>query len=320
MNARGPEMLGDMWWILIAEDEPEVREMFRNAIIKKVDSMGMLAHIVEVPNGAEAIVKAGGRTFDCIVTDLRMPIGTGEDFIRTIQSQPLNFNTPVIVISAHAREEFQNFCSEFQHIRYLDKPCTPDEVSETVMKELNYGKRDGRVSVHLLSPFIKAVKKNFGPKDSETVTVQKPIIKKSGKEMPGQVHCILSLRSEFSKAHFCISFDESFFRKEPLSLEPHEEIGIAITKESPVRLTGWSRDLTFELIEQAMEHLKICLGGTPRLKGLTQVLNSRIDDSHRALLVNATAVTVGIMTPKGHIYLSALSAKDFNSLVVSNAA
>jgi CheY-like chemotaxis protein len=302
-------MLAEMWWILIAEDEVEVREMFRNAILKKLDSIGRLAHVVEANDGAEAISKVSARAFDCIVTDLRMPRTTGESMIRAIQTQPLNFNTPIIVISAHAREEFQNFCVEYEHIRYLDKPCTPDQVAEAAIKELNYGKRDSRISVHLLNPFLKAAKAQFPSVIGDLASNHKTSLKKGGTEMAGDVQCILSLRSEFSKAHFCIGFDKSLLQDETPSTEAREEF--VRPKEQPHRLTNRSRELAFEMIESAMPHLKICLGGSPRLKGMTQVLKSRQDDPNQGLLKNATGVTMTIETPKGRIYLSALCAQDF---------
>jgi len=307
-------MLGEMWWILIAEDEIEVREMFRDAIIKKVDSLGMLAHVVEVSDGAEAIGKAASRAFDCIITDLRMPKATGEAMIRAIQEQPLNSNTPVIVISAHAREEFQAFCSEFEHIRYLDKPCTPQQVADTTLKELVYGRRDDRVSVHLLSPFLKAVQLRFGSAATNSVVIQKPSIKKAGIEMAGHAHCLLAIGSEFSKAYFCVSFDNSIFQDEGPT-----EIANA-SKEPPIKYNQRVRDLAFELIEIAMPQLKVCLGGNPRLKGLTQVLTSRKEDPNRILLKNATAVTVCVETLKGRIFLSAMSANDFTVLKKNSAA
>jgi len=314
----GNPMLGEMMWILIAEDEVEVREMFRNAIIKKIDSMGMLAHVVEVGDGGEAVSKASARPYDCIITDLRMPRTTGESMIRTIQSQPLNFNTPIIVISAHARDEFQAFCAEYEHIRYLDKPCTPDEVAETVIKELSYGKRDARISVHLLNPFLKAVQKHFPSVTAEVVATQKPVLKKSGVDLAGDIQCVLSLRSEFSKAHFCIGFDGSLFQDE-MPAEGNSPV-FPVAKEQPHRLTNRSRQLAFDLIEAAMPQLKICLGGNPRLKGMTQVLKSRKDDPNQVLLRNATCVTMTIETSRGRIYLNALCAQDFTVFRKNSAA
>lgn len=306
-------MLGEMWWILLAEDEEDVREMFRNAIVEKIDSMGLLAHIVEVENGSEALAKASSRAFDCIVSDLRMPTLSGEDVVRALQAQPLNFNTPIVVVSAYAREEFQKFCKEYEHIRYLNKPCFPHEVADAVIKELTYGKRDERVSVHLLNPFVKTVKAKLGREsDASLISIGKPMIKPFGKSMAGDVHCIMTLSSEFSKACFALSVDQALL----LPDNSEDEASKALLKEKSRKLLHLSKEFALEVIENAMPNLKICLGGTPHLVGLTQILGSNKNDPNMPLLTNTVAVTIYLETEgkQGKLYLSALSAQDFSIL------
>ncbi len=302
-------MLGEMQWILIAEDEAEVREMFRNAILRKADSQGMLVHVVEACDGLEALSKASAREFDCILTDLKMPQKTGADVIRTLQEHPLNSNAPFVVISAHANDQFQPFLSEYDHIRYLAKPCTPEEVAKATISQLQYGRKDERVSVHLMNPFLKALKTKLCA-NSGKLEMFKPFIKNSGVAPKGEIHNLLTLTSGLSKAHFCISFDKAFsYMPEAAERTPEELLQLA--KESGKRHERQARELILELIEEAGPQLKICLGGQPRLMAMTQTHRSVKDEPTYKALEKATTISVELATPNGRMFLSALAKHDF---------
>ncbi len=303
----------DKRWILIAEDEVEVREMFRNAIVKRLESQGVAAHVVEADDGVDAMAKMAKKSFDCIITDLRMPNMTGADMIKWLSDDSLNSNTPVVVISAHVNDQFQPFCTEYDHVKFLEKPCTPEEVAEVTFKEIGYGKKDERISVHLMNPFLKAVQAKFSGQTGVSLEMQRPYIKAPGVPMKGDVHSILTLSSGTSKSIFSVSLDGTFFDRQLAS-------EVSSIKEYGRKFDGLARDLVQELVEIALPQLKICMGGQPRLVGLTQVPNARAEDINLKLLDKATCITVEVETFQGKVYLSALSRKDFSMLRGRSAA
>jgi CheY-like chemotaxis protein len=309
-------MSAEMWWILLVEDESEVREMFRNAILKKIDGMGMLAHIVEAADGQEAMAKASARSFDCIVTDLRMPKMSGSEMVQSIQGQALNSNAPIIVISAFAENEFKPFRSEYDHIKFLSKPCTPDEVANAVVKEIGYGKRDERISVHLINPFLKTLQARWG---ESSLQIRKPFVKKNGERLRGDIHCLMTLSSEFSKAYFCVSFAKSFLLQGHPEAED-ELVDVNFQKALSKKLHQLAREFVLAWVEEAMPHLKVRLGGQPRLIGLTQVLRSDSGAPGLGALEKARSIVLGLDLKGSEIFLCALARRDFPAIHKDNIA
>jgi CheY-like chemotaxis protein len=305
--------MAEKYWILIAEDEAEVRELFRNAIQQRLESQGISALVVEANDGVEAMEKIAKRSFDCIVTDLRMPNMTGADMIKWLSDDSLNANTPIVVISAHVHDQFQPFCSEYDHVKFISKPCTPEEVAVATLKEIGYGKKDERISVHLMNPFLKAVQGKFSSNTGVSLEMHRPYIKAPGVPLKGSVHAILTLSSGTSKSNFCIGLDGPFFDRE-LAAE------VTSIKEYGRKFDALARDLVQELVALALPHLKVCMGGQPRLVGMTQIQSSSAEDLNLKCLDKATCITVEVDTHQGKIYMTALSRKDFSMLRTRGAA
>ena len=298
----------DISWILLVEDEEELRALMKAAILKKADLMGINAHIVEAVNGAEALSKAGARAFSCIVTDLKMPKMTGEEAIRVIQNQPLNSNTPIIVISAYVKDEFQNFCSTYEHIRYLPKPCSMDEVSTAVVAEIKYGRRDERVSLHLINPFLKAVDSYLQSNSEKIIKTHAAEIIKPETQIEGEIHCFITIGSDISKACFSISFDNA-----ALMSKDSTKKDVLLSILQVYKLGEVAKEATLSLIEHAMPSLKVCLGGNPHLLSLHLLSESDKDRFNFDEFKRAKKVSIAIESTKGKIILSALSKKDFAS-------
>lgn len=81
-------------WVLIVEDDVEIAkdlgEGLRRGGFKSVFAA----------NVSEAIVKLSNQHFDCILLDMRLQRGSGEQIITHVrQNNPLNEKTPIMVIS-----------------------------------------------------------------------------------------------------------------------------------------------------------------------------------------------------------------------------
>jgi CheY-specific phosphatase CheX len=155
-----------------------------------------------------------------------------------------------------------------------------------------------------MNPFLKAVQAKFSSQTGVSLEMRRPYIKTAGVPLKGDLHCILSLSSGASKAHFCVTFDGPFFDRELAS-------EVSSMKEYGKKFESLARNLVQDLVEVAMPQLKVCMGGQPRLIGLTQVHSSKAEDFHLKCLDKSTCITVEIETFQGKIYLSALSRKDF---------
>ena len=119
------ELRGD---ILLCDDERSVRE-FLAIYLKRV------GHRVEtVANTTEARAAIAAREFDVLITDLRMPDGTGLDVLDV--SKKLRPETQVIVVTAYATAETAIAAMKAGAYDYLLKPFKVDEVGLVVERAL----------------------------------------------------------------------------------------------------------------------------------------------------------------------------------------
>ena len=112
--------------ILIAEDEPDIRELV-------AFTLRFAGHeVVATSNGEEALHKASEMVPDIILMDVRMPRMTGYDACRAMKADPLLKNIPVVFLSAKGQDSEIQTGLEAGAEEYLLKPFAPDQLTERV--------------------------------------------------------------------------------------------------------------------------------------------------------------------------------------------
>ncbi len=112
--------------ILIAEDEPDIRELV-------AFTLRFAGHeVVATSNGEEALHKASEYIPDIILMDVRMPRMTGYDACRAMKADPLLKNIPVVFLSAKGQDSEIQTGLEAGAEEYLLKPFAPDQLTERV--------------------------------------------------------------------------------------------------------------------------------------------------------------------------------------------
>ena len=114
--------------ILVAEDEPFVREMcLRSLWLAGYEATG-------VSNGQDAVARMQQEPFDALVTDLRMPQMSGLDVCRAIRE--LNPELPIVVITGYGTMESAIEAIKLGVSEFLLKPFSPDDLKVTVERAL----------------------------------------------------------------------------------------------------------------------------------------------------------------------------------------
>lgn len=118
--------------ILIVDDEKRLAESLRDYF--KPDGIA-----VDVAfDGSEGRKKLGERTYDALVTDLRMPGLSGLELLRWVkESGP---DIPVIMISAHGEIKDAVEAMKIGACDYLVKPFDPDELLIRIRKAVEAGR------------------------------------------------------------------------------------------------------------------------------------------------------------------------------------
>jgi two-component system alkaline phosphatase synthesis response regulator PhoP len=121
--------------ILIAEDEPDIRELV--AFTLRFGGY----EVVTASNGEEAVKLARQENPDLILLDVRMPRMTGYDACREIKADPNLKMIPVVFLSAKGQESEIQAGIESGAEEYLLKPFAPDQLTQRVQAILaKFGK------------------------------------------------------------------------------------------------------------------------------------------------------------------------------------
>ncbi|MDA1194198.1 MAG: response regulator [Planctomycetota bacterium] len=112
--------------ILIAEDDPHASEM----IARICQFRG---HTVELARDAVQALEAYTR-FEpqLVITDLAMPLGGGQRFVRELRALPAGETCPVIVITGYAALLGEAERKTLQPCKILPKPLQLDDMLEAL--------------------------------------------------------------------------------------------------------------------------------------------------------------------------------------------
>ncbi|MCZ2126817.1 MAG: response regulator [Anaerolineales bacterium] len=121
--------------ILIAEDEPDIRDLV-------AFTLRFAGHeVTPTSNGEEAYYKAQEIIPDLIMMDVRMPKMTGYDACRAMKQMPSLKDIPVVFLSAKGQDSEIQTGLEAGAEEYLLKPFAPDQLVERVKSILaKFGK------------------------------------------------------------------------------------------------------------------------------------------------------------------------------------
>jgi DNA-binding response OmpR family regulator len=112
--------------ILIAEDEPDIRELV-------AFTLRFAGHeVTATPNGEEALQQASQLIPDIIIMDVRMPKMTGYDACRAMKADIMLKDIPVIFLSAKGQDSEIQTGLDVGAEEYLLKPFAPDQLAERV--------------------------------------------------------------------------------------------------------------------------------------------------------------------------------------------
>ncbi|MEE3718211.1 ATP-binding protein [Tumidithrix elongata RA019] len=140
--------------ILVVDDSWENRSVF----VSLLEPLGF--QLVEATNGAEGLIKAHDENPDLIITDLKMPVMDGWQFLSELRQTDLLQDSVVIVTSASVISHEQKPTLEEGSKDFLLKPINAEELYHAIAKHLEidwiYEKPDAK-SLKVESQVVEAV-------------------------------------------------------------------------------------------------------------------------------------------------------------------
>ena len=118
-----------MWKVLIADDEPKIRQGLKSVLEEMELSITVCA---EARNGMDALEKVGRFQPDFCLVDICMPKLSGIQFLEELRK--INRDCPVIVISGFNEFSYAKQAIKLGVSEYLLKPIAEEELKTAVMK------------------------------------------------------------------------------------------------------------------------------------------------------------------------------------------
>jgi two-component system, OmpR family, phosphate regulon response regulator PhoB len=112
--------------VLLCDDE----EVLRSLVRATLDDDGY--SILEARDGDESLELARSARPDLIVLDMMMPGRSGLDVLQELRKDPELENTPVVMLTARARQSDREAAVAAGADRYLSKPFSPLELISVV--------------------------------------------------------------------------------------------------------------------------------------------------------------------------------------------
>jgi len=114
--------------VLVAEDTADLLELFRCVV-----RMGGY-NTVTATDGAQAVEQAALYQPDLILMDIGMPVMDGYEAARRILSIPALSTVPIIAISAHTTNAWQELAREAGCVECVPKPVEPNDLHELISR------------------------------------------------------------------------------------------------------------------------------------------------------------------------------------------
>jgi len=104
--------------ILIADDEPHVLRVLKMSLEKEDYEVDICA------NGMEALSMIEAQAPDILITDIQMPLMTGEELCRHIEEYMPNRNFLIFVLTSRTEIEHREWSRNIHNLLFLEKPIS----------------------------------------------------------------------------------------------------------------------------------------------------------------------------------------------------
>lgn len=94
-------------------------------------------NVVEAADGLDALDKAKRQAFDCVVTDVNMPIKDGIALIKDLRTLPTYQFTPLLILAPKSGMDKKQQGREAGMTGWIVKPFNPDHLLETIQKVMS---------------------------------------------------------------------------------------------------------------------------------------------------------------------------------------
>ena len=186
--------------ILIIDDDPAMIKLFE-LIAKKAGF-----NVVSATNGSEGIKKLSQQDFILVITDLKMPVMNGIEFIKQARKIPKFINFPFVIVTGNF-QEFSADVALLKNLTIMEKPIKQKDLQDLLNNTLKISSTTelSKIPTKELFTFLNEKLQKISSLMLEIITKSKPQIKIL-KEIPAE-----SFFEGFYFVSHLISFENNKF-------------------------------------------------------------------------------------------------------------
>lgn len=157
--------------ILIIDDENGLEDIYRKFLER------FSCEIVFVDHPQKAWKEIDKQHFDLIITDLKMPVIEGDEFIKIVRNSKLNNTSPIILCSGHLDKKVMSDLTRASKIYFLNKPFDSSTLIDVVSKSLDMVAKTSKIEIQknpneVMNSFLNYLSvKNINKLKSEEIKV-----------------------------------------------------------------------------------------------------------------------------------------------------
>lgn len=122
--------------LLVVDDSPAMRKM----ITRVIEMSGFdIASLAQASDGVEALEILRAKPVDLVLTDINMPIMTGEELLREMAGNGMLKRIPVVVVSTDATDARMRQMMELGARGYVVKPFQPASLRNELERVMEIG-------------------------------------------------------------------------------------------------------------------------------------------------------------------------------------
>ena len=114
--------------LLVVDDDKTTRKLLGLYL------RGKGYEVVPAENGLDAIEKLGTESIDLVVTDMNMPYMDGIELTKTLRSDSILKNIPIIMVTTEADDDEKKKAFDAGVDDYLVKPTNADAISDSIKR------------------------------------------------------------------------------------------------------------------------------------------------------------------------------------------
>lgn len=190
--------------ILVIDDDPDTLE-----VLEDILSDGYSPTTSTDPERALEI--ALSENFDLIVTDLKMPIISGDQLISKVRHSDANEHTPILLLSGFINFKISEALSCFNYIYYLHKPIKYTTLRKKVEYIFTTKNNVNLIHENFFTPIAKSIINTLTVTNKLADKAELPLFNSKTK-ISGDISATLPISNNHFMGMLSISFPEDSFK------------------------------------------------------------------------------------------------------------